>query len=227
MAIAERSGGLLFAGMVIMDTSTSAKCTVEVYDGHDPQLRAAFEIAGRRRIDAALLDEIDQHTQTMYLIGDAPSPQAADQMRRFAAGILAAGGLAVKVETAGIAWSGDDWNLVGDVAPRESLQSLFTTYVGSEDLFYSCGMKNFGLPDVSVPTSIPANAAAQLMQVFNLYQLEEQPQLRSGHTFSAASDQSRFLLKHLAYVSGYVPDNPLNNPYGRWHLEPLAHLTSR
>jgi hypothetical protein len=45
LSIAEQSNGYLFAGSVLMHTSTKSGFSLEIYE-RDPQLVKAFEIAG-------------------------------------------------------------------------------------------------------------------------------------------------------------------------------------
>jgi uncharacterized protein DUF4261 len=217
--IAERSGGCLFAGNVLMDTKTSRSCQVDVYE-HDPDLRRAFEIAGGRRISKELLDQIGGHTFTTYLIGSDLSPEGVIEMRAYAAAILRSGGLAVKVESTGIAHTADQWLEDFPSSAITTLYPLFTTSVGGSDFYYTCGMKNFGKPDCSVTVSVPSSVAAETMHVFNLFQLMDAPVLEDGHTFGIAADAPRYRLSHRQY--GYDPEDVLDNPFGRWHLEPVS-----
>jgi len=216
-SIATLSNGYLFAGRVLMEVCTSNACELEVYE-HDPKLRHAFEIAGRDRISPELLTQIAGHTFTAYVIGSELSPAGVAQMRVFAAALLRSGGFAVKVESTGIAHSPEAWLRDIDDQSIESLYPLFHTYIGSSEYYYSCGMKNFGLPDCSVDRSVSPATAAETMHAFNYFQLNESPSFQEGHTFSLSAEAPKYRLSKLAY--GYKPGSPLDNPFGRWHLQP-------
>src|SRR5689334_16282902 len=93
-SIAQRSEGLLFAGPVLMDTTTKQGFTLEVYE-HDPQLHKAFRIAGSGRISDADLEAIVQHRHTLYCHSSGVSLDAARELLSVGVGLLNAGGLAV------------------------------------------------------------------------------------------------------------------------------------
>jgi uncharacterized protein YegJ (DUF2314 family) len=134
--------------------------------------------------------------------------------------LLDAGGVGVKVESAGAAHAPDRWRYHARSGATLSLYRCFVTLVGgtSADFHYSCGMHNFGLPDVSVDGSVPVEVAADILTTFNHWNLIERPALREGTWFSAGAGEAAFAATHHAY--GYDADDPLNNPFGRWHLTP-------
>jgi len=76
--------------------------------------------------------------------------------------------------------------------------------IGNKDHYYSCGMHHFGLPECAVPTSIDVSEASDLMNRFNLWQIDEVLTLKSGQTFSLSEDSPRYRLtlqsdnKHVA-----------------------------
>lgn len=218
-SIAKQSGGYLFAGNVLMNVATRDACEVDVYE-HDETLERAFRIAGGDRLSEQALEQIAQHTFALYLVGSDLSLAGVLSMRRLAAAVLRAGGLAVKIESTGIAHEAQEWlrevesEAIGVVYPE------FITYIGAQEYYYSCGMKNFGLPDASVSADVNSSVAAQTMQVFNIYQLTEAPVFETGHTFSIAAEAPKYRLSHQPY--GYGADDPLDNPFGRWHMQPTA-----
>jgi hypothetical protein len=218
-SIATRSSGYLFAGNVLMHVASSTACELELSQ-HDDAVLRAFRIAGGDRLSSDLLDRIAQHTFMVYLIGSELSAAGAAQMRHSAAAVLHSGGLAIKIDSAGIAHSSAAWLQGIEDASIEALYPLFHTYIGSTEYFYSCGMKNFGFPDCSVDSAVPAAVAAETMHVFNYYQLNEAPTFKEGQTFSIAADAPKYRLSREPY--GYEPDDPLDNPFGRWHLRPAV-----
>ena len=107
-AIAKDSGGYIFAGQVLMEVATKNSWTLEVYD-HEPNLRSAFEIAGQGAFSSSLLDQIDSHTFTLYVLSDQASTEAARELQKVGSALLDCGGLAVKVESAGVAHTPETW----------------------------------------------------------------------------------------------------------------------
>lgn len=214
-AIASSSSGYLFAGRVLMEVATSKACELEIYK-YDRGLRHAFQIAGGDHIGPDLLDRIAEHTMTAYLIGTDLSQAGVAHMRRSAAALIRSGGMAVKIESTGVAHTSEAWLQDIEDQSIESLYALFHTYVGSSDYSYSCGMKNFGLPDCSVDGGVPFDVAAETMHLFNYYQLAEAPTFKDGNTFSVGEDEPKYTLTWYPY--GYKSDSPLDNPFGRWHM---------
>lgn len=193
-SIVSNSGGLVFAGAVIMDTKTKEAFPLHVYE-HAPQLAKAFSIAGQGRISQQTIDSIGTHTFTLYCIVPNTSAEGARKMLGIVSALLNCGGLAAKVETSGVAHSAERWKeLAGGNKPFD-LYCAFVTLIGGQGVFYSCGMHNFGLPDTCIDRSLQPNEAASLLNEFNCYQLAESPKFSDGHTFSVGQSAPRFVLK--------------------------------
>jgi hypothetical protein len=216
-AIARLSGGLIFAGHVLHDTTTNHSYQLDVYE-HDPDLARAFALAGRRSLSDIDLAAIDAHTYTLYVIGTGGSRERAKQLMQVCTRLLQAGGLAVKIETAGVAHSANDWQTFTTDPEPSALYSAYVTLIGTPERFYSCGMHNLGLPDAVVPGRLSANEAAQLLETFLRYLFLEQPNLKTGQTFSSDVQAPRYQLR-LTPCTFYAADDPFYNPYGLWMLE--------
>jgi hypothetical protein len=215
-SIAASSGGLLYAGDVLQDTATNEHFTLEIA-GHDPALAKAFSIAGRRTMSRDEIKAIGSHTFTLYLSGKGGSTDRARTIMRVASGLLKAGGMAVKVESAGVAHNPGNWNALLESPELSALYHAFVTLVAGENVYYSCGMHNLGLPDATAPRSLPPGEAARLMEGFLLYTLYERPELSDGHTFSLSAESTLFRLQDNPCTM-FAPDDPFHNPYGMWML---------
>jgi hypothetical protein len=211
-------GAYLFAGVAFMEVATKLFCRADWYE-HDEDLRTAFARAGQGKLSDTLLDAVGAHESTVYLVFDDAGYETARTAARFAAALLRAGGIAVKVETAGVAHSPERWLEACNSEESFDIYGLFIVLVGGDDCYYSCGMQNFALPDTQVPASLGPERGAELLNFFNMYQLVEAPDLNEGHTFSLAEDAPRFRLKREPYDSGY--EEPLYNPHGLWVLSPV------
>lgn len=209
----------LFAGMLMMDMQTQAICKLEIYE-YDPNMRRSFEVAGQGLISERVLQKIAEHRHTLYAIINSPSLETANWMLKVGTGLLEAGGLAIKVESAGLAHTAENWQALAADSSPAALYQAFVTLIGGTDSYYSCGMHNFGLPDVSLNRIIEPQAARTILDEFNYYQLVERPSFLDGHTFSTSAEAPSFKLSHCPY-EGYDPSDPLYNPFGRWHLESL------
>jgi hypothetical protein len=220
-SIATKSGGYLFAGMVLMEVATKDPFTLEVYD-HAPQMRNAFAIAGGGRFSEAELDAIGSHTFTLYLSRDGGSPEAAWKVMRAARGLIQAGGLGVKVESAGLAVRPEVWSEWADTEFLPNLYHAFVVRVGGPEGYFSCGMHNLGYRDVIVgPDEASADEAGELIHRFQLYELLENPDLQSGHTFSLDAEAPRFRVT-AEECTTYPPGDSFHNPYGMWRLTRIA-----
>ncbi len=204
-----------------MNVATKQMFELEIYD-HDPDLAHAFRIAGRRSLSEADLAAIDAHSFTLYVITSGGSTNGARNVMQAVSGLLRAGGLAVKVESAGVAHSRADWlSLLADDRDL-ALYHAFVTLIGREDkTYYSCGMHNLGYPDAVVSAAIDPDTAAHLLNQFLMYTLVEHPVLEEGHTFSIGADSPFYRLTHEAQTR-YPQTSPFHNPFGLWRLVPLS-----
>jgi hypothetical protein len=217
-SIATRSAGYLFAGAAMVKIGTEESFGLEVYE-HDPRLKKAFLVAGGKWFPAADLDWIESHTFTLYLVAEGGSVPAARAAMHAANGLLKAGGIAVKVESTGIAHRADQW---AECCSRNDLASLlwtFVTYIGGKGNYYSCGMHNLGYPDAVIEAEIPPDDAAGLLHKFLAYQLIENPTLKDRETFSIQSDAPRYRMFHEPCAI-YQTDDLFHNPFGIWKLVP-------
>jgi hypothetical protein len=224
-ALLEAHGGAyLFAGLMFMEVATNLACQMDWYE-HDDQLRADFTRAGQGKLSNALLDAVGGHQSTVYLIFDDAGYETARTAARFAGALLRAGGIAVKVESAGVAHSPERWLEARDSEKAWDIYTLFVVLVGRDDCYYSCGMHNFALPDTQVPASLGLERGAETLNLFNMYQLVETPELSDGSTFSLDENAPRFRLKRQPYEPGY--EEPLHNPNGLWSLTPVESSSAK
>ena len=217
--IAKYSGGYLFAGEVLMQMDTGWSCGAEIYE-HDPQLKTAFDVAGGGRIPVNVLDTLKDHTYTFYLIAEGGSIENAQAVMQAANAILKCGGIAVKVESAGVAHSAAKWiELTEDELPTTVMEG-FVTYVGGDDYFYSCGMHNIGFPDAVLHADVPPDEAARCLDVFLKYLAFEQPTIHENETFSISADAPAYRLQK-SRCEMFEGDDLFHNPFGVWNLKPF------
>lgn len=226
-ALLERHG-LLFAGdtSVLIDTNDpdAPDPLVIELQARDPQLRRAFELAGGGRLPAPLLERISGHSMTLYLVDDeAGTLEAAERLLKTSVKLLDAGGLAAKVETAGLAHAPEAWRELAGL-PLGPI-SLFHAYVlrlfdPTDRVASSVGMHALGLPDVRTASGQQdAEEALKTVAAFALYLLAEAPDLRDGHAFSREPGAPRWLLKKTP-DDRHEPGHLFRNPWGLWTLSP-------
>ena len=219
-AMKRQNNDLLFAGFTLMDAATQDVSFVEWHD-YDPRLVDVFETLGQPWINEKDLARIANHRSTLWVLSADVSLNHARQMMKVGQTLLQAGGLAVKVETSGVAHSAQRWQSLAATSATETspLYCAFVNLLEGADYAYSCGMHNFGLPDVSLPQNADAQTSAEALHQFNQYQINALPRFEEGDLFSLAEDAPRYAL-HFEACEAYEPEHPFYNPYGRWHLTP-------
>lgn len=155
----------------------------------------------------ALILELSQPLQTV-----------AQPLAAFVATLGKRGGLAVRIEQSKLGYPLQDWvALVQSEDPallyRAAVLVLGDAKQGTQR---SCGMHVFGLPDAEVELSSDSN---HLLGVFNVFNLAEDPVLRSGETFSPDEQTPKRVLRR-DRDGGYPAAHPCHNPFGVWRLGP-------
>jgi hypothetical protein len=221
-AIATRSGGYVFAGGVMLNLATQEGFQVDL-GPTDPRVTEAFKLLSRRVLTKADMKRISEHTFMLYLIGPGGSVEAARSIMQAAAGLLNAGGDALKVETAGVVHRSKQWLRLAEDGSPQALFQAFVTLVGdTEGTIYTVGMHNLGLPDGIISGEDPT-LAASLLQGLALYQLLSDRRLAPGHSFGLTPETAHHTLE-LGPSFHEENDRFYHNPYGMWRLQPVADL---
>ena len=219
-AVAQSSDGYLFAGMLIMHIATREAAKLVVRE-HDERLRIVFARAGRHWATAKDLENIEAHSCVLYLLIKGGSLDNARRAMDFGNGLLKAGGMAVHIETAGVTHSPAEWLKMSERKTAWDLLRAFVVVATGEETTYSCGMHNFGLRDAVVTSKLSSDEAAQLVNRFILYVLEESPTLNENEMFSVSKDAPRYRLS-AEPCTKFAPNSPFHNPCGMWRLTPLG-----
>jgi hypothetical protein len=216
-----RKGDYLFAGGILAQPSANTHFLLELQEA-DPALPAAFQRAG---LFSAMSDEavaaVANHHMVAYLATqpDQPASHAsARAIAQAAAALLDAGGLAVKVETAGKAFEAARWRELLAFEEAGPLWELFVAVAikAADGASFTCGMHNLGLKDALV-RNLPTADAIQLLRDFTYFGVAEQPELAVGHKFSRAADAPVYQLAEVT-AQPYADDPDFVNPYGMWEL---------
>jgi hypothetical protein len=178
----------------------------------------AFKAAGGHWVTPEDLSQLAAHTFVLYLVAPGGSRKRAEAAMATAGGLLRAGGLAVKVESAGVAHSRGTWLELVEDRHLFSAHHALVVVVTGRDPVYSCGMHNLGLRD-SIVAAGDADDPPALLRAFNFYQFTENPTLREGETFRVARGAPAYrLFKEPCTL--YEGDPLFTNPYGMWRLRP-------
>jgi hypothetical protein len=183
----------------------------------DPGLVEDFRIAGRGKLSDEVLARIAGHASVAYLRFPTNILEQRERLLQFTRLLARVGGIAIKIETSGIAHTLEHWMglLVGTAF---DLYCASVVLVAADSYAYSCGMHHFDLPDSAIPRSL-GNQGAELMNRFNFWRIAEQPRLANGHTFSVAPGSPPLRLT-LVEDSRYPAGDLFHNPHGVWRLDP-------
>jgi hypothetical protein len=212
------------AGLILMDLTTESHCNFEVCE-RDERMAESFRVAGMvSGIDDGILTEISAHSLVVYLTVEGGTPEKAEMVAQATGVILDAGGIGVKVESAGKAFTKAQWQELLKVDLRSNLYKMFVidSITQEDGTVFSCGMHNLGLKDTLI-SGEDFQEAVDLIRLFSYYQLLEQPEIFEGQTFSAHSEAQRFCILE-------EPDQPyknhelFSNVFGMWRLERVRTL---
>lgn len=215
--VATLAGRYSDPGRLMLDAGDTDGVAVELCAA-DPKLAVAFRIACQGKMDEEMLRVLARHASVAYLRFPADLAAQSERMLKFSRLMERAGGLAVKVESCGVAHSWAQWaSLLKGALPGQYAAGV--TLVTSADFYYSCGMHNFGLPDCEVFGALDFDSAMHLMNQFNLWRLSALPALSDGHSFSLGKGAPSFKLFQQADPR-HAAGAPLFNSHGLWRLDP-------
>jgi hypothetical protein len=132
-----------------------------------------------------------------------------------------AGAIAVRLEQSKLGWDVSRWLELFSSDDEWSWHRGAVALLGSDGALQSCGMHAFSLPDVRATLEGDAPAVQQLANVLNVYQLAEDPVIRSGQTFAPDRETPRRVVERWPDTR-YAPEHPCHNPYGVWRLGPAG-----
>jgi hypothetical protein len=217
--VALHASGYLLADRVLTGIGDGFACAVS-HETPDADLAAAFAAAGPYWVETAEMQRIAGHVSVVYLEGHGGSRANAESMMRAAAAIVRAGGLGVKVESAGVAHPPAQWLDLVDKLDQQSAHWALVVYLADDNEVVTCGMHNFGCRDASVAGPDPAEGVAML-RAFTQFLFETAPELAPGQTFADEVDGQWVRIEDDP-APRFAADSPMRNPYGTWRLVPFG-----
>ncbi|MFM2312855.1 MAG: hypothetical protein RLZZ04_2131 [Cyanobacteriota bacterium] len=206
---------------VFQSTITQESCFIEICDRRRRGTANREAICEADHFDPLTLKQISHCPQVIYLTSTDIGFAACLRMTKLTQVMLQIGGVAVKLESTGVAYDQDRWLACSNVDDVFEIYSLFVTLIEGEDYYYSCGMHNFGKADVAIALTEDLGLAIYVMNVFNYYRLTESPILQDGHTFQPDITCSQYQIKWMMDQEN-DQDSYQHNPHGRWYLQKLA-----
>lgn len=215
-AILRRAKGYEFAGS-LLQLPSGQYFELEVYD-YDARLREAFAIAGNGRLSTDTLEAIDNSDKTLYLLAPANGPEDLPAVMNAVQALIAAGGLAVKVESSGLAHSVGKWEELCLRKDSWRYIEAFVQYLQRSDaVFLTCGMHNLQQPDAILEGEGSINKAVTILQGFLNYLVQNRPNMQEGELFRPEKDGPTYELRKEPCTT-YPPGDLFHNPKGYWKL---------
>ena len=212
-ALAESDSSFSYQGDTIQQTGSARTAEID-FCKNKATTAQVFKDTSFGRFEQEELSAIDNHQSVVYAIisgGDIASVQYALQLGKV---LLEVGGLAIKLETAGITHTKTYWLETPEDEINELVQT-FVVFVEHDQQLVSCGMHQFGFPDAIIGLSA-AEDPDYFLQNFLLYLLIEEPIIVDGNTFQIEQDTDRFILDKVPSAVFYEEDDLYYNPNDFW-----------
>lgn len=208
----------LFAGNILLHNATKDFFEISSSE-YDSRMENAFNWASQGALASSLLKAISKHKYVIYITGNGGSLKNASKIMEAGNAFLKAGGLALKVETAGKAFSKEQWDGLIKYPETSKYIKAFVKFIQEKDgTIYSCGMQNFGLPDMFFPLYLEPSMTVELLKTFCLYQLLERPKIEMEQSSSITMGEKHFNIT-LKECHLYAKDDIYYNPYGMFHFK--------
>lgn len=132
-----------------------------------------------------------------------------------------AGAIAVRLEQSKLGWEVSRWLEMFASDDEWAWHRGAIAFLGSKGTMQSCGMHAFSLPDVRIALDGDQRELQQLASRLDVYQIAEDPVIRSGETFALDRETPRRLVERWPDTE-YPSDHACHNPYGVWRLGPAG-----
>jgi hypothetical protein len=211
-------GEYIAAGNILMNAKQERHFSVEFCD-QDERMKESFKYAGKVTVVSDdFLEEISSHKNVIYISHHTGNLQEAKHLALAAKAILKAGGIGVKVETAGKAFEKAKWFELLDNFEESNLYKMFVidSIVDKDGTVFSCGMQNLGFKDTIV-SGEEFQSAVNLISIFGYYQIVDEPIIHHMQTFTATIDSPKFRIIE-EINQPYKGDQVFENPFGMWRL---------
>lgn len=185
---------------------------------NDGRFGAAFAQA---QLPEAELAAIDRAPGAAIVEAELELPAECPALAAIGQALQRAGGLGVRVEQSQAA------SAIGPWVERLASQDVMARYRSlvvhaaspGEGVLYTCGMHLFSRPDAQLALAANPAVASQWLAVLNCFQLEEDPVLATGHTFSPDEVTPRRPLERWP-DHRHPAVHACHNPFGLWHAGP-------
>jgi hypothetical protein len=191
---------------------------VVTFSEHDQKMKEAFKFAGMvNRVSDNFLKEIENHKHVIYISGNGGSLEKAEHIAQAGLAVLKAGGLGIKIETAGKAFEKAQWiDFFNDFDVATLYKMFVVDSISENGTTYSCGMQNLGFKD-SIISDEDFQESVKLIAIFSYYQIIDKPAIQNNQTFSCDIDSPKFRITS-ELNPPYAGHELFGNPFGMWRL---------
>ncbi len=166
------------AGKVFLDNQTQKYCLIEILENSDHFINYCQSLESDIPIED-FQDCVAIVVLTSYKLGYVSCCQLAQYAEIF----LNLGGVMVIADTTAKVIDKAEWLTKCNSEDVFDIYLLYVILVEEESYYYSCGMNNFGKPDVSLDLSEDIGLANYVINVFNYYRLTESVIIQENQTF--------------------------------------------
>ncbi len=181
-------------------------------------LAQAFSWGREGALDADLVARIGMCQHAALVETGRRLNESAPQAAQLGRALRDAGGLAVRMEASGGASPWETWlEHLESGTPGGVYASAVVVVQGGDGALFTCGMHHFDMPDAEIALNDAREAIAWL-DTLCVYQLGEDPELASGHTFQPNPEAARRVLERWP-DHRHDPSDGRYNPFGLWRLQ--------
>ncbi len=163
--------------------------------------------------------QVEAYRVNICLTGRGGNIEAAVQLMRAAAAVLAAGGAGVFVDNSGIAHGATDWLTLLDSADDGGVYWAFVSTVRRDDELYSVGMHVLGFRDAIIPRTGNDEYNCRSLHSFLGFTAFSGATIRDGDM--VGDPVLPTYRAHVQPEDRFPADAPMFNRYGRWRLVPV------
>jgi len=212
------NGEYMVVGEILLSIKKERHYKFEI-GGRDERMTASFKCTGKTTmIPYDCLNKIEKHNFVIYISGETGSLREAENIAFAGAEVLKAGGIGIKIDTAGKAFEKSEWlNLVKNFDETDLYQMFVASPIVDEKSgVFSCGMHNLGLKDTIIQGE-ELQRSIDLVSIFGYYQIFDKPVILPHQTFQPDLQSPKYLITD-------EPNQPykgrglFENPYGMWRL---------
>lgn len=115
----------IFAGRILLNLKTNQAFELEVCE-RDDRMKDSFKRAGMvNKFSEQFLNEVDNHKYVVYLSAETGNTESAKSIIEAGKAILKSGGIGVKVETTGKAFTKEHWIELLDHYDESEFNKMF------------------------------------------------------------------------------------------------------